>query len=205
MKLRSFIGCLLLAGPAQAVVKTHDDTFQPDEVLRVTVQSINQACRSRDSAVVNGTSPGPPLRLTPGHTTWLRVYNDMDDANLTMHWHGLAKSIAPFSDGSPMVSQWPIPPKHFFDYELQPLAEESGTYFYHSHVGFQTVSAIGPLIIEDAKESPYQYDEERIVMFSEYFNKSDEAIVEGLIASPFVWWVLFHVSWFMFSRTMQVR
>ena len=23
------------------------------------------------------------------------------------------------SDGTPLASQWPIPPKHFFDYELQ--------------------------------------------------------------------------------------
>ncbi|ETN36555.1 L-ascorbate oxidase [Cyphellophora europaea CBS 101466] len=145
------------------------------------------ACRSRTSAVINGTSPGPPLRITPDQTTWVRVYNDMENENLTMHWHGLSQSIAPFSDGTPLVSQWPIPPQHFFDYELHPNKTESGTYFYHSHVGFQTVSAIGPLIIEDVDGCPYEYDEERIIQITEYFNKSDDAIVEGLLVSPFVW------------------
>lgn len=153
----------------------------------MSIASINQACRTRLSAVVNGTSPGPPLQIKPDHTTWIRVHNDMEAENLTMHWHGLSKSVAPFSDGTPLVSQWPIPPGHFFDYELHPIPEESGTYFYHSHVGFQAASAFGPLIIEDASRCAYDYDEERIIQFSEYFNKSDDAIVEGLGASPFVW------------------
>jgi L-ascorbate oxidase len=187
MKLSLLLGSLALAQLGHATLRTHDESFQPDEVLRVSIESINQACRTRSSAVVNGTSPGPPLRIKPDHTTWIRVHNDMEAENLTMHWHGLSKSVAPFSDGTPLVSQWPIPPGHFFDYELHPIPEESGTYFYHSHVGFQAASAFGPLIIEDASRCAYDYDEERIIQFSEYFNKSDDAIVEGLGASPFVW------------------
>lgn len=187
MKLSGILGCFALAQLCRAGAHTHDESFQPDEILRVTVEQVNQACRSRASAVVNGTSPGPPLRLRPDQTTWVRVYNDMERENLTMHWHGLSRSIAPFSDGTPLVSQWPIPPRHFFDYELHPVPDEAGTYFYHSHVGFQAASAFGPLVIEDAQACPYEYDEERIIQLSEYFNKSDEAIVEGLIASPFVW------------------
>jgi L-ascorbate oxidase len=85
-----------------------------------------------------------------------------------------------------------IQPRHFFDYELHPTANETGSYFYHSHVGFQTVSAVGSLIIEDAGQPPYEYDEDRLLMFTEYFNKSDQAIVEGLQANPFVWSVPKH-------------
>jgi L-ascorbate oxidase len=73
------------------------------------------------------------------------------------HWHGLSQRSAIFSDGSPSASQWPIPPLHFFDYEVHPEKDDAGTYFYHSHVGFQMGTASGPLIVDDAEDSPYHY------------------------------------------------
>lgn len=115
------------------------------------------------------------------------MYNDMDDYNTTIHWHGLSQRLAPFSDGTPTASQWPIPPKHFFDYEVYPLESESGTYFYHSHVGFQADTCAGPLIVEDVAAPPYVYDEERIVFLTDYFNRTDTSIEDGLVADPFVW------------------
>lgn len=80
--LSILIGCAL--GLVNAVLVTHDETFTPDHVLRITKQNISVACESRLSVVINGTSPGPTLRLKPGASTWIRVYNDMTDSNLTM-------------------------------------------------------------------------------------------------------------------------
>ncbi|KAJ4377382.1 hypothetical protein N0V83_000207 [Neocucurbitaria cava] len=102
------------------------------------------------------------------------------------HWHGLSQRTAPFSDGSP-VSQWPIAPHRCFDYEVHPEEDDAGTYFYHSHIGFQAVSAAGPLIVEDASAPPYEYDDERIIFFQDYFNNTDTAIEQGLTNSPLVW------------------
>ena len=59
--------------------------------------------------------------------------------------------MSPFSDGTPAVSQWPIPPLHYFDYEFRIQYGDAGTYFYHSHVGFQAITAAGALIIEEAR------------------------------------------------------
>lgn len=73
-----------ILGLVEGVLVTHDETFIPDHVLRVTKQNISVACESRYSVVINGTSPGPTLRLTPGTSAWIRVYNDMADSNLTM-------------------------------------------------------------------------------------------------------------------------
>jgi len=56
-------------------------------------------------------------------------------------------ATAPFSDGTPQAAQWPVPPGHFFDYELHVPIGMAGTYFYHSHVGWQATSATGPLIV----------------------------------------------------------
>jgi len=96
-------------------------------------------------------------------------------------------AVSPFSDGTPLASQWPIPPKYFFDYEIRPEVGMAGTYFYHSHVGFQAVSAAGPLIVEDAGPVPYKYDEEIVVLLQDVFNKTNENITAGLLANPFVW------------------
>lgn len=92
----------------------------------------------------------------------------------------------PFSDGTPFASQWPIPPQHFFDYELYMPTGSAGTYFYHSHVGFQAVSCSGPLIVED-KAPPYEVNGERVVHIQELFNKTDTTVEQGLQATPFVW------------------
>ncbi|KXT00877.1 hypothetical protein AC578_973 [Pseudocercospora eumusae] len=170
--------------------REHGPDFQPDFILRITEANIPVACQNRTSVLVNGTSPGPPIRLQPGRRSWIRVYNDMEHANTTMHWHGLSQRMAPFSDGTPTASQWPIPAKHFFDYEVYPTRNESGTYFYHSHVGFQAISAAGPLIIEDVAEChPYenQYDEERIIFITDYYNQTDEKVEFGLRNTTFKW------------------
>jgi L-ascorbate oxidase len=102
------------------------------------------------------------------------------------HWHGLSMAASPFSDGSPSASQWPIPPLHFFDYEIHPEFGMAGSYFYHSHVGFQAVSASGPLIIEDIV-IPYHYDEEKIIFLQDVFTGNDSTIEAGLVHNPLVW------------------
>lgn len=67
-----------------ASLVTHDGAFVPDHIMHVTAQNISQACDTRYSVVVNGTAPGPEIRLRAGQPAWIRVYNDMEDANLTM-------------------------------------------------------------------------------------------------------------------------
>ena len=96
-------------------------------------------------------------------------------------------AVSPFSDGTPGASQWPIPASHYFDYELEIGLGYAGTYFYHSHIGFQAVTAAGPLIVEDAGKPPYDYDDERIIALADVFEKSDAEIEEGLVGNPFKW------------------
>lgn len=195
--------CMLAGlGPSLAAsLQRHDSSFTPHYALHVTYETVNVACRTKLLGLVNGTSPGPVLYLKEGETTWVRVYNDQEGRNLTMvshtashvpprthselmvpkHWHGLAQAAAPFSDGTPQASQWAIAPGYFFDYEIKPAVGEAGTYFYHSHVNFQASSVSGPIIVEEASGTPpYAYDEDKILFVSEYFNKTDEAVVAGV-------------------------
>jgi L-ascorbate oxidase len=70
---------------ATANTQSHNESFVPDAVLRVTQQNITQSClASMSNVLINGTSPGPELRLLEGQTYWIRVYNDMTANNLTM-------------------------------------------------------------------------------------------------------------------------
>lgn len=41
--------------------------------------------------------------------------------------------------------------------------------------------------MEDNGKPPYHYDEERVVLLSDYFNKTDSTIESGLVATPFTW------------------
>ncbi|KAJ6141481.1 hypothetical protein N7470_009871 [Penicillium chermesinum] len=184
--LSGVVALLAFATSSLATLVHHDAAFRPDHILRVTAQNYTAACTTRYSVLVNGTSPGPELRLKEGQVNWIRVYNDMKDENTTIHWHGLTAFTAPFSDGTPAASQWPIPAGHFFDYEVKPEIGSAGTYFYHSHVGFQAVSANGALIV-DSHDRPYHYDAERTLLLSDFFNKTDKEIVDGLTSTNFTW------------------
>ncbi|KAL2415496.1 Multicopper oxidase aurL2 [Exophiala dermatitidis] len=171
--------------PVRVAVQ-HDSNFVPDIVLRVDVATIQLNCQPRLSTLINGTYPAPPIYLEPERTTWIRVYNDAY-FNTTMHWHGLSLSTAPYADGTPQASQWPIPPGHFFDYELHPSASEAGTSFYHSHVGFQAITASGPLIVKDASPLPYAYDDEIILKIGDLYPQDDKTIETELTSIPFKW------------------
>ena len=82
------VSSLLLGGLGlvkAATTRIHDASFIPDAVLRVTAENLAQSCLPpKWTVLVNGTAPGPELRLHEGKTYWIRVYNDMTDNNLTM-------------------------------------------------------------------------------------------------------------------------
>ncbi|RMZ85906.1 hypothetical protein DV736_g6540, partial [Chaetothyriales sp. CBS 134916] len=159
----------------------------PDYKLVATAENLTINCQTRYSVVFNGTTPGPPLYMKENYTTWVRVYNHIHDQNLTVHWHGLSLRTSPFSDGTPEVSQWPIAPGEFFDYVITPLFGDAGSYFYHSHVGFQASTAQGVIIVEDAKITPYKYDQDVSMFVQDFYPKNDSTIEQGLVSNPFTW------------------
>ncbi|KAF2968172.1 laccase [Xylaria multiplex] len=178
-------GLLRICLAASAAV--HDSSWQPEYAIYATEEDITVNCEHRRSVVFNGTYPGPTLYLKEGQTTWIRAYNHLPDRNLTIHWHGLTMRTAPFSDGTPQVSQWPIAPGEYFDYEIHPEIGDAGTYFYHSHIGFQSMTAHGALLVEDAEPPPYQWDEDVVVVLSDFYRKSDQEIEHDLLSNPFIW------------------
>ena len=84
VKCHSLLLLLSLVVTIQVAAVVHNGSFIPDGVLRVTAQNISVGGIQRFSVVVNGSSPGPEIRVPEGEVAWIRVYNDMGSQNLTM-------------------------------------------------------------------------------------------------------------------------
>ncbi|MFT4560935.1 MAG: FtsP/CotA-like multicopper oxidase with cupredoxin domain [Gammaproteobacteria bacterium] len=93
--------------------------------------------------MINGQLPAPLLRWREGDNVTLRVTNDLT-VDTSIHWHGI---LLPFQmDGVPGVTFPGIKPGETFVYQF-PL-RQAGTYWYHSHSGFQEqLGHYGPIIV----------------------------------------------------------
>ena len=120
--------------------------------------------RTGHAVAINGTVPGPLIRLKEGRTVRLHVTNALDE-DTSIHWHGL---LLPFQmDGVPGVSFPGIKPGETFTYEFP--VKQAGTYWYHSHSGLQElIGQYGPIVIEPAKADPVVFDREQVVVLSDY-------------------------------------
>ncbi len=116
------------------------------------------------AVTVNGTVPGPLLRFREGDEAVIRVTNHLVE-DTSIHWHGIL--VPKDMDGVPGVSFGGIKPGSTFAYRF-PL-KQSGTYWYHSHTGFQEqLGLFGPLIIDPIEPAPYAYDREYVVILSDW-------------------------------------
>ncbi|MCR5879304.1 copper resistance system multicopper oxidase [Phenylobacterium sp. J367] len=114
---------------------------------------------------INGTVPGPLIRLKEGQNVRLAVTNNLPDEDTSIHWHGL---LVPFQmDGVPGVSFPGIRPGETFTYEF-PI-RHAGTYWYHSHSGLQElIGHYAPMVIDPAGAEPAPYDREHVIVLSDY-------------------------------------
>ena len=129
---------------------------------RATVQIDSQTARINS---INGTLPGPALRMREGDEVVLRVRNELDDEDTSLHWHGIL--LPPEMDGVPGLSFAGIKPGETFQYRFR--LKQAGTYWYHSHSGFQEqLGVYGPLIIDPLTDDGPQADRELILVFSDW-------------------------------------
>ncbi|KZB55936.1 copper resistance system multicopper oxidase [Thalassospira xiamenensis] len=128
----------------------------------------------------NGSSPGPTLRLKEGEEAVIKVTNNLDEAT-SIHWHGL---ILPYQmDGVPEISFPGIAPGETFTYRIP--VSQSGTYWFHSHSGFQEPDgAYGSIIIEPKKREPFKFDREYVVVLKDKHPHSGARILRNLKMMP---------------------
>ncbi|MDO9223333.1 MAG: copper resistance system multicopper oxidase [Caulobacter sp.] len=120
--------------------------------------------RQGHAVTINGTVPGPLIRLKEGQIARIAVTNDLNE-DTSIHWHGL---ILPFQmDGVPGVSFPGIKPGETFVYEFP--VQQAGTYWYHSHSGLQEQEGhYGPIVIEPRDADPVAYDREYVIVLSDF-------------------------------------
>ncbi len=158
----------LLPGWARSATQGSSPTLPtltgPNIDLRIGHSALRVDGRAGHAVTINGTVPGPLLRLKEGQNVRLSVTNDLDEET-SIHWHGL---LVPFQmDGVPGVSFPGIKPRQTFVYEF-PI-RQSGTYWYHSHSGLQEAEGhYGPIIIDPAGPDPVAYDREHVIVLSDF-------------------------------------
>ena len=146
--------------------------------LAFDYQPVNFTGKDRLATAINGSVPAPVLRWKQGERVRLDVTNNMA-VDSSIHWHGL---ILPSGmDGVPHISEnfSGIKPGETFRYEFD--VKQSGTYWYHSHSGFQEqTGAYGAIIIDPAEPPPYSYDREQVIVLSDWSDEDPEDIYAKL-------------------------
>lgn len=162
----------LVALPLAGHAKTYDLTVDP--------VTIDTGDFTRSGIGYNGASPGPVLRFKEGEEVTINVTNNLD-TDTSIHWHGL---ILPYQmDGVPTISYDGIKPGETFTYKF-PIVQ-SGTYWFHSHSGFQEPDgAYGAIVIEPKGREPFRYDREYVIQLTDAHPHAGARIMRNLKAMP---------------------
>jgi CopA family copper-resistance protein len=151
---------------------------QPGEPIDLVIadQKISFDGRTGNAMTVNGSLPGPVIRLREGEDAVIRVTNKLKEVS-SIHWHGL---LVPMNmDGVPGVSFAGIKPGETFTYRFP--VRQYGTYWFHSHSGGQELLGVyAPMIIEPAAPEPFKYDRDYVVMLSDWSFENPAKIIANL-------------------------
>jgi len=144
--------------------------------LQIGYQKVNFTGTERIATTVNGGLPGPTLRWKEGERVTLRVTNNLKHES-SIHWHGIV--LPSTMDGSPGFDFAGIKPGETFEYSFD--VKQSGTYWYHSHSGFQEQTGLlGSIIIDPKDPDPVAYDREMIVQLSDWSDEAPENVYAKL-------------------------
>lgn len=137
---------------------------------------VNLSGQQRTALTINGSLPGPLLRWREGDTVTLRVKNRLNEPT-SIHWHGIL--LPSTMDGVPGLSFEGIEPGGVYVYQFK--VKQHGTYWYHSHSGFQEQQGVyGPLVIDPREPEPFSYQRDYVVMLSDWTDEDPVALMKTL-------------------------
>lgn len=144
--------------------------------LSIGYQAVNFTGRERTATAVNGSVPAPILRWKEGERVSLKVTNHLAHDS-SIHWHGM---ILPTEmDGVPGLSFDGIQPGETYEYQFD--VNQSGTYWYHSHSGWQEQTGLyGAIVIDPKEPDPVAYDRDYVVLLSDWSDSAPEGIYANL-------------------------
>jgi CopA family copper-resistance protein len=175
------LGGLAVRLPLPAWAGTNAASTRPGETQDIWDLTIGPAPveigdRRLTAAGINGSVPGPLVRLREGEDVVLNVTNALDQDS-SIHWHGL---LLPYDmDGVPGISFDGIAPGETYRYRFR--VRQNGTYWYHSHSGLQEQAGVyGPLVIDPAGTDPVECDREFIVLLSDWTFEDPHRVLANL-------------------------
>ena len=124
---------------------------------------------------LNGTTPGPDLRLRQGEVLDV-VFENRTGAASALHWHGIRIDNA--MDGVPGLTQPVVEDGAEFRYRF--AAPDAGTFWYHSHNrSWEQVERglYGALIVEEP--DPPAVDHDITVLIDDWRLEETGALIEG--------------------------
>lgn len=154
----------------------------PEFDLAIGEAPVSITGRRRRAVLVNGSLPAPVLRFREGETVTLRVRNMLDE-DTSIHWHGML--LPPAMDGVPGLSFAGIAPGETYTYRY--TVRQSGTYWYHSHSGFQEqLGLYGAIVIDPADPDSVDPaervapDHDHVIVLSDWTDEDPHRIVAKL-------------------------
>ncbi|MEN2751455.1 copper resistance system multicopper oxidase [Psychrobacter sp. FBL11] len=128
------------------------------------------------ATLINDSLPAPTLKMREGDTVVIRVHNQMNEST-SIHWHGL---LVPFEmDGVPGISFDGIPANSTFTYKF--TLKQSGTYWYHSHTGFQEQTGMrGAIVIEPKGRERHPIQEDHVILLSDWTHRDPHNLLKLL-------------------------
>lgn len=170
------LSALSLPLPRWALGDTGEIPTRANYDLQIGETPVSYGGRTGTAMGVNGSVPGPLVRLREGQIATLNVSNALEETS-SIHWHGLL--LPTNMDGVPGLSFDGIGVGETYNYEFK--VRQNGTYWYHSHSGLQEQSGIyGPLIIDPEGADPVEYDREFVVLLSDWTFEDPYRVLRNL-------------------------
>jgi CopA family copper-resistance protein len=144
--------------------------------LTIEKSVVNITGENAVATTVNGMLGGPVLRWREGDEVTIHVTNRLDEPS-SIHWHGIILPAA--MDGVPDISFDGISPGATFTYRFRVV--QSGTFWYHSHSGFQEQTGIyGAIVIEPREADPYSCERDYVLLLSDWSDEDPHRIYRKL-------------------------
>lgn len=166
---------VLWASVLSAVLaKTHEFNFNAS-----LIDANPDGTYKRKVIAINGEWPLPIIKVAKNDRVIIHLTNGMTDRNASLHFHGLFMKKQNSMDGPEFVTQCPIAPGLTFTYDF--VVEQTGTYWYHLHLGSQYSDGLRGMFIveeENSLDYPFAFDEEVPLTVSDWYHEESQNIMK---------------------------
>ncbi len=144
--------------------------------LTIDYKKVNFTGEEIIATAINDQIPAPTLVWQEGERVTIHVTNNLKVSS-SIHWHGII--LPPDMDGVPDISFDGIPAGETFTYSFD--VTQHGTYWYHSHSGYQEQTGMyGAIVIKPKKKEPFSVDRDYVVMLSDWSDENPKSIYKKL-------------------------